>query len=76
MSKEYVYGSCEAVAYVDGVRVVVHIDQAWDASDPIVKKRPDLFGLDPEDARGTVAPVEAATAAPGAKRATRRSAKK
>lgn len=70
MTTSYVYGAVEAVAYEDGVRVVVHIDQAWDADDPIVKKRPDLFREDPLEPRGT---IEDATRRPGAKSRARRS---
>ena len=69
----YVYGACECVAYEDGKRVVVHIDQVWDADDPMVKKRPDLFRADPQTPHGT---VEQATAAPGEKRSTKRAAPK
>ena len=69
----YVYGACEAVAYEDGVRIVVHEDQVWDADDPMVRKRPDLFRFDPLVPHGT---VEQATAAPGEKRASKRTAAK
>lgn len=51
---ELVYALAEVVAYVDGVRVVTHIDEAWDATDPVVRKRPDLFRGHPEKVRGTV----------------------
>jgi hypothetical protein len=46
-------------------------DEAWDADDPIVKARPDLFNDEPSVVRGVrkvEAPVETATAAPGEKR--------
>jgi hypothetical protein len=49
-------------------------DEAWDADDPIVKARPDLFNDEPTVVRGVrKAPpaepaVETATAAPGEKR--------
>lgn len=73
MPTQYVYGATEAVSYTkNGVRVVVHIDEPWLASDPVVKEMPHLFNEHPFDPRGTVAPVETATAAPGEKRPIRR----
>jgi hypothetical protein len=69
----YVFANCDAVAYEDGKRLQVTKDQIWDANDPFVKARPDLFSSVPKKVnRTTPAPVEAATAAPGEKRATRR----
>lgn len=74
MADKYVYGNTECTAYTeDGVRVVVHIDEPWLASDPAVKKLPHLFSPEPLDARGTVPIVEQATASPGEKRNIRRS---
>jgi hypothetical protein len=54
-------------------------DEAWDADDPIVKARPDLFNDEPSVVRGVrKAPaeesVETATAAPGEKRTRTRRA--
>lgn len=69
MSDNLVYALGECVAYVDGVRVVTHQNEPWNAKDPIVKKRPDLFSDNPVTTRGT---VEQATAEPGEKRNTRR----
>lgn len=69
MSENLVYALGECVAYVDGVRVVTHENEPWNAKDPVVKKRPDLFSELPVTTRGT---VEQATAAPGEKRNTRR----
>jgi hypothetical protein len=46
-------------------------DEAWDADDPIVKARPELFDDEPTIVRGVrkrEVPVEAASAAPGEKR--------
>ena len=46
-------------------------DEAWDADDPVVKARPDLFNDEPSIVRGVrkvEAQVETATAAPGEKR--------
>ena len=69
---KYVYGASETVTYEDGVRIVVHVDEPWLASDPIVKKRPDLFSDEPLTPRGTTPPVEQATAAPAETRTTTR----
>jgi len=72
----YVYGRTECAAYTEsGVRVVVHLDEPWLASDPVVKELPHLFADEPADPRGTVAPVEQATAAPGEVRNIRRAKK-
>lgn len=68
----FVYATQECVAYMDdGTRLVTHVDQAWDADDPAVKERPDLFADAPIDPRGT-RPVEQATQAPGETRQTKR----
>lgn len=69
----YVYAISDAVAYEDGKRLALSKDQIWDADDPFVKARPDLFTEVPKKVnRTTPAPVEAATAAPGEKRGARR----
>ncbi len=69
----YVFANCDAVAYEDGKRLQLVKDQIWDANDPFVKARPDLFSPSPKKVnRTTPAPVEAASAAPGEKRATKR----
>lgn len=68
---------------VEGRRVRLQKDEAWDADDPVVKARPDLFVDRPErvmvstekPAR-TASPIEQATAAPGEKRTTKKSAAK
>lgn len=52
-------------------------DEAWDADDPIVKARPDLFNDEPSIVRGTrkaEGGVETTTAAPGEKRTRTRRA--
>ena len=60
--------------FVGDARVRLVVDEAWDASDPVVKALPGLFVDRPSVVRGSgapvapVAPVEAATAAPGEKR--------
>ncbi len=63
----YALGAC--VTYVDGKRVATKINEPWDADDPVVQARPDLFTPAPVKVNRTVdAPVETATAEPGAKR--------
>lgn len=69
MSGNLVYGLVAAVTFVDGQRVRVVVDEAWDADDPVVKARPDLFTAAPSRVQTT---VEQATQAPGEKRTTRR----
>lgn len=57
----------------NGQIVRIAQDDTWDANDPFVKARPDLFGDAPTrvfTSGGSVslAPVETATARPGARR--------
>lgn len=72
----YVYANCEAVVYENGLRIQLVVDQIWEANDPLVKARPDLFSTEPRKVNRTsapkAAPVESASAAPGEKRTTRR----
>ena len=70
MSENLVYGLVAAVTYVDGQRVSVVVDEPWDADDPVVKARPDLFT--PAPSKVNKSTVEKATQAPGEKRNTRR----
>lgn len=71
-----------ALPLPSGASVVVHRGQHWSADDPVVKAHPGLFSDDPRygltysvpPPEMAEAPVEQATAAPGEKRATRRSA--
>jgi hypothetical protein len=80
----YVFAKGTGVTTVDGVRVNLTVGEAWDATDPVVGARPDLFSDQPQFVRRTAgglvvtqrAEVEQATAAPGEKRSTRRPAKK
>ena len=78
MTTRYVYGRSEYVAYEvlkkgePPTRIVVHTDEPWDANDPAVKARPDLFADAPLDARGTEQPVETSSARPGQKSTARR----
>jgi hypothetical protein len=72
----FVFANCDAVVFEDGKRLQVVRDQIWDAGDPFVKARPDLFSTEPRKVNRTVPAmgnvVESATAAPGEKRSTRR----
>lgn len=51
--------------------------EVWSSHDPVVQDNPDLFADEPTKVRGKKAdpPVEEATAAPGAKRSTKRTTK-
>lgn len=72
---QYVYAAAPCVAYVNGLRIQLETDDVWDADDPVVKARPDLFRATPVKVNRTVPvspPVEQATAAPGEKRGARR----
>lgn len=55
--------------------IMVVAGEAWDASDPLVRERPDLFDASPRTVRTTrtdLGVIEQATARPGEKRAVRR----
>lgn len=68
---QYVYARNQLVAYIDGARVALEIDDVWDADDPIVKARPDLFAAEPRKVHRTTQPggeIETATTRPGEKR--------
>ena len=58
-----------------GLKVRLTELEPWDANDPFVQARPDLFSDAPKTVRRTTqapAPVEAATKAPGARKAVKR----
>lgn len=69
---QYVYARNQLVAYVDGARIALEVDDVWAADDPIVKARPDLFSAEPRKVHRTTAQpggeIETATARPGEKR--------
>jgi hypothetical protein len=76
---QYVYPNCICVVRHEGHRIRLRPDQRWNASDPFVKTRPELFsseGAATAHSAGYEPPVEQATAAPGERRAVRRPAKK
>ncbi len=74
MADEYVYGAQEAVTFIDGKQISVHLDEAWDANDPAVKARPDLFRghVDPDKLRGSTNKPKSAAKKPPARKAARR----
>lgn len=66
---EYVYPNCRAVVAWQGGRVRLNPGQSWDADDPFVKERPELFDIDPRRVSRTEIP-ETTTRAPGEVRDT------
>ena len=79
MAKQVVYAlSDTGVVLPSGVYVKIHPGEHWPASDPVVRAHPHLFTTDPYRVGLRIsapledAPVEAATAAPGEKRGTKR----
>ncbi len=73
----FVFANCDASVYEDGRRYHLNIDAIWSADDPFVKARPDLFSATPRKVNSSAVKVakrdvEAATAAPGEKRAAKR----
>lgn len=72
----YVFPTCVTVVRWEGGRVHLRPDQQWDADDPFVKARPELFAEDPQAPQRTAPVVERATQAPGERRQTRRPVKK
>ena len=63
---------------INGAKVRLTEGDAWEGDDPLVKARPDLFSDRPErvlssvEKVATARTVEEATAAPGTKRATKK----
>lgn len=73
MGVVYVKTDC-VVAWSAG-QSPLSLGDVWDDEAPLVVERPDLFDVEPTRVRGRQArpdlgPVETATAAPGAKRAS------
>lgn len=85
MADQFVIAVADTTVFHNGSPVSIVSGQIWQADNPVVKARPGLF-TDDFLASGFVrvetspvlreAPVEQATAAPGEKRATKRTAKK
>lgn len=71
----YVHPKTTCVVAYKGERVRLNPNQTWYADDPFVKAHPGFFADDPVNVSRSSGyrPVEQATAAPGEKRATRRS---
>ena len=84
----FAMSSCSLVDPASGLKVRLSEGEAWWASDPFVKARPDLFVSAPSTVRGQrsvkavpaekiVSPeVEEATAVPGVKRQVKRVSEK
>lgn len=80
----FALSTCTLVDPASGLKVRLSEGEAWWASDPFVKARPDLFVSVPSVVRGAravkVAPVvtevESATAVPGVKRQVKRVSEK
>lgn len=70
----YVYANTDCVVRYGGGRVHLRKGEAWLASDPFVKARPEFFAKAPTVVKQSSAKglVEQATAAPGERRATKR----
>lgn len=69
----YAQSSCSAQDPATGLLVRLAANEPWDADDPFVRARPDLFTDRPQLRRTVDAPaVESATKAPGERRAVKR----
>lgn len=79
MALKFVKQSVSTV--INESRVRLTKDEPWRDDDPVVKAAPQFFGDEPSEVmsstgrKSTAPAVEAATAAPGEKRAARRPAK-
>ena len=77
---QFVWAVTDGTVVFNGLRIRLQPGQVWDAADALVKERPQLFSAAPPEicrtgVRGVeTRPVEAASKAPGEKRATRRQA--
>lgn len=77
MKYVYALSTGTVVNPATGLKVRLTELEPWDATDPFVLARPDLFSEAPRIVRRTVpasAPIEAATKAPGARKAVKREA--
>ena len=75
MKLVYAVTTASVVDPATGLKIRLVELEPWDGNDPFVKVRPDLFSDAPRSVRRTVpasAPVEAATKAPGARKAVKR----
>lgn len=75
MKLVYAVTTASVVNPATGLKIRLVELEPWDADDPFVRSRPDLFSDAPKTVRRTVkasAPVEAATKAPGARKAVKR----
>ena len=77
MKLVYALSTCSTKNPVTGLIVRLVEAEPWAADDPFVVARPELFSDEPQKVRRTAPapkPVEAATKAPGAKKAVKREA--
>ena len=65
------YASAECVVRWEGLSIHLTPGAPWDASDPFVRARPELFSETPTTIHRTTT-VEQATAGPGERRMTKR----
>lgn len=84
----FAMSTCTLVDPASGLKVRLSEGEAWWASDPFVKARPDLFVSTPANVRGQrgvktspaakvmLPEIEQATAAPGVKRQVKRASEK
>lgn len=74
---QYMYPTGVMVVRYNGGRVHLNPSQQWDADDPFVRARPELFREGTQVTRSPgFEPVEQATRAPGERRNVRRAPKK
>jgi hypothetical protein len=66
----YATSTCTTADPASGLLVRLHEGETWDARDPFVAARPELFSATPTRVRRTTqqAPVETATKNPGEKK--------
>lgn len=77
MKLVYAKNTCSTTDPNTGLIVRMVEAEPWAADDPFVASRPEMFSDEPQKVRRTAPgpkPVEAATKAPGAKKAVKREA--
>lgn len=72
MSSTIVFAAAQCAVHWNGLTLRLNPGDPWDATDPFVRARPDLFSDVPAVVNRTSVRVEQATAAPGERRTTRR----
>jgi hypothetical protein len=68
----YATSTCTTADPATGLLVRLHEGETWDARDPFVSARPELFSSEPTRIRRTTAPrpIETATKNPGERKRT------